>query len=359
MKSKTFKNFINFRKSKDKSKDEIFQIKMSSFLYFLIFSSFSLLISAKFLHHHAPNLADSLYNERPLIGVFAQPSDFSKQYPTNNYSYIASSYIKFIESAGARAVPIPYDLPRDQMKYLFNSLNGLIFPGGSALLWDDDTTHTALSNMTLAGQYLIELAVEANKNGDYFPVWGTCLGYELMMIAISNDKDVLDRLNSSNHVLKLEYVSDESRIFKTLDPTLKNYSETVETLYFNHHYGITPENFLNNFILTEEFFISSISHTDNGTAFVASIESKKYPFYGIQFHPEKSPFEWKKDVYASHTLEAVEISQHLGDFLIDEARKNFHKFESETIADTYTIYNYDPVKVSESFMECYFFPKPV
>lgn len=331
---------------------------MSS-LSLLFFSCCFLLISGKFLHHHPPNLADAQYNQRPIIGVFAQPSDFPKHYPTDKFSYIASSYIKFVESAGARAVPIPYDTPKDQLKYLFNSLNGLLFPGGSALLWDDDNTHGVMSNMTLAGQYLIELAKEANNKGDYFPVWGTCLGYELMMIAISNNKDVLDRFNSSNHVLKVEYLGNETRIFKTLNPRLKNYSETVETLYFNHHYGITPEDFMMNPILNEEFFISSISHTDNGTTFVASIENKKYPFYGIQFHPEKSPFEWRKDVYANHNSEAIEISQHLADFFVDECRKNFHSFESEQVADAYTIYNYNPVKVSDSFMDCYFFPKPI
>ena len=312
------------------------------------------------LNRGRPPLEQAIYNERPIIGVFAQPSDYPKQYPTENYSYIATSYIKFIESAGARAVPIPYDLPKEQLKYLFESINGLIFPGGSALLTNGDfqSNELSFSNMTLAGQYLIELALEANKNGDYFPVWGTCLGYELLMMAISNDINILDRLNSSNHVLTIKFVSNETRIFENLEPILKNYSENTPSLYFNHHFGITPEHFISNPILNEIFVITSISKTENGTTFVSSVEAKELPFYGIQFHPEKSPFEWRKEIFASHSLEAIEISQHIADFFVDEARKNFHNFKTEKEADQYTIYNYNAVKVVDTFMECYFFPKP-
>ena len=32
---------------------------------------------------------------------------------------------------------------------------------------------------------MINLAIEANNNGDYFPVWGTCLGFESLALSIS------------------------------------------------------------------------------------------------------------------------------------------------------------------------------
>lgn len=292
------------------------------------------------------------YNSRPVIGVLAQPSDFPDLYPSDEYSYIASSYIKFVESSGARAVPIPYDLEREEIKYLFERINGVIIPGGNAALWTSDKN---MSDFTLAGQYIIQLAIEANNKGDYFPIWGTCLGYELMMIAVANE-DVLNTFNSSNHVLKLEYLNaDQTRMFKNLDISLKKYSENMNALYFNHHYGITPENFVSNSFLNDLFFISSISYTDNGTAFVASIEGHYYPFYGVQFHLEKNAFEWHKEINASHTPESIKISQQLGNFFINEARKNYHTFDSESEADSYSIYNYNPVPMDNTFMECYFF----
>jgi hypothetical protein len=44
--------------------------------------------------------------------------------------YIAASYVKYIESAGARAVPISYNANQSHLDFLFASLDGFLFPGG-------------------------------------------------------------------------------------------------------------------------------------------------------------------------------------------------------------------------------------
>jgi len=48
----------------------------------------------------------------PVIGIFAQPSeDIEEFYPTEKgYSYMPASYVKWVESAGGRAVPLPYNI---------------------------------------------------------------------------------------------------------------------------------------------------------------------------------------------------------------------------------------------------------
>lgn len=47
-------------------------------------------------------------NERPVIGVLSQETYIvSSYFPNETYdSYIAASYVKFLESAGARVLPI-------------------------------------------------------------------------------------------------------------------------------------------------------------------------------------------------------------------------------------------------------------
>lgn len=47
-------------------------------------------------------------NDRPIIGILSQESySVNKYFPEEKYkSYIAASYIKFIESAGARVIPV-------------------------------------------------------------------------------------------------------------------------------------------------------------------------------------------------------------------------------------------------------------
>lgn len=44
-------------------------------------------------------------NDRPVIGILTQPSRTCEKIGKGN-SYIAASYVKYLESAGARVVPI-------------------------------------------------------------------------------------------------------------------------------------------------------------------------------------------------------------------------------------------------------------
>jgi hypothetical protein len=46
--------------------------------------------------------------QRPVIGIYAEPTKYTS-YPPSRYSFIAASYAKYIESAGAQVVPIFYD----------------------------------------------------------------------------------------------------------------------------------------------------------------------------------------------------------------------------------------------------------
>lgn len=63
--------------------------------------------------------------------MFSQPSEFPEMSP-DEYSYIGSSYVKYLESAGAQVVPINYTWDEDTLKAIFVHLNGVMAPGGNA-----------------------------------------------------------------------------------------------------------------------------------------------------------------------------------------------------------------------------------
>ena len=107
------------------------------------------------------------YNSRPVVGILSQPLDGENSY------YIAASYVKWLESAGARSIPIPYDADQELVSEIFSQINGLLFPGGAA-------------DLPITAKYLWDLAVERNLNGDFFPVWGTCLGFEFMLMLVAD-----------------------------------------------------------------------------------------------------------------------------------------------------------------------------
>src|SRR5689334_9777236 len=70
---------------------------------------------------------------RPVIGIMTIPSEYSdSDYPAEYWSYFAASYVKFLESGGAQVIPIPYDLPQENITYLLGQVNGVLFTGGDA-----------------------------------------------------------------------------------------------------------------------------------------------------------------------------------------------------------------------------------
>lgn len=52
-------------------------------------------------------------NSRPVIGILSHPGDGAsgRLNDAANISYIAASYVKFVESAGARVIPLIYNEP--------------------------------------------------------------------------------------------------------------------------------------------------------------------------------------------------------------------------------------------------------
>ena len=64
---------------------------------------------------HSPSCfaPDRNLNYRPVIGILSHPGDGASGRLNNatNASYIAASYVKFVESAGARVIPLIYNEP--------------------------------------------------------------------------------------------------------------------------------------------------------------------------------------------------------------------------------------------------------
>lgn len=109
----------------------------------------------------AGTLALCAAHDRPTVGILTQ------QY-NSTHTYIAASYVKWVEGAGARAVPLFYERwDQTAMLKMLHSVNGVLLPGGGAefkgAYWD-------------ALQTLFNYAKNANANGVHFPIWGTCLG---------------------------------------------------------------------------------------------------------------------------------------------------------------------------------------
>lgn len=57
-----------------------------------------------------------------------------------------------------------------------------------------------------AGATIYDIAQTLNKKGDYFPLWGTCQGFELLAYLGANKTNPLTTCKSANVNLKLEFL---------------------------------------------------------------------------------------------------------------------------------------------------------
>lgn len=99
--------------------------------------------------------------------------------------------------------------------------------------------------------------------------------------------------------------------------TLANSASTANI----HEMCLTEANFTNS-RLSEFYDITTTSIDDAGLTFISSVEAKNYPFWGVQFHPEKVLYEWLKPTIP-HSAGAVDASQYFADFFINQGSSLF------------------------------------
>ncbi|XP_025763354.1 gamma-glutamyl hydrolase isoform X2 [Oreochromis niloticus] len=165
-------------------------------------------------------------NYRPIIGVLAQENLPWDQFARGS-SYIAASYVKYLEAAGARVVPIRINRTEEEYAKIFNSINGLLLPGGDVDL--------QTSQFSRAAKIFYNLALKANDAGDYFPIWGTCQGFQQLTVLTAN-KNLLTLTDTKAVALPLTLtsVAPSSRLFRNFPKDLLR-SLANENITANFH----------------------------------------------------------------------------------------------------------------------------
>ncbi|KAJ8430347.1 hypothetical protein Cgig2_021624 [Carnegiea gigantea] len=284
---------------------------------------------------------DANLNFRPVIGILSHPGDGASGRLKNGtgVSYIAASYVKFVESAGARVVPLVYtDHPgvllrvwvKDQnflglnicckqniwLTALSDSssgrkldlVNGVLFTGGSAksgLYFD------------VVG-LIFKKVLEKNDAGQFFPCYAICLGFELLAMVVSKDNNILERFNASYMASTLQFVegtSIEGTVFERFPPDLLRKLNTECLVMQNHKYGISPGTLRGNQRLSCFFNILTTSADEDDKVYVSTAQAHHYPITAFQWHPEKNAFEWGYSMIP-HSEDAVQVTQNVANFFI-------------------------------------------
>eukprot|EP00357_Protocruzia_adherens_P037013 CAMPEP_0115031240 /NCGR_PEP_ID=MMETSP0216-20121206/38411_1 /TAXON_ID=223996 /ORGANISM="Protocruzia adherens, Strain Boccale" /LENGTH=330 /DNA_ID=CAMNT_0002408843 /DNA_START=32 /DNA_END=1024 /DNA_ORIENTATION=- len=319
-----------------------------------------LLAVAYFGYHYQSDASSSDLNLRPIIAVLAQPPQThcaTTEDPNPTYtSYIAASYVKFVEGLGARAVPLLWNQSEEEILSLLDQVNGVVFPGGATVLYETDSTGKGVPTDYLKVEGLIvKTAIEKNKQGNHFPIYGICLGFQSLSL-LSMEDLYLDNCLAPNIAVKQTLLGNPSRILSAAPENLVKDITTEEMVYESHHQCVMESHFDKSESLKAFWTPITTSSGPDGHVYINHMEAKDYPFYGFQYHPEKNIYEWTTSGFIPHTPEAIQWTQFLADFLGGEARQSQQKFADSKVEAATLIYNYEPIYTDNYFEQVYCFP---
>lgn len=130
-------------------------------------------------------IPESLSHDRPVIGVLVQEISkvFDVLYPNQYDLFVPASYVQWIQSGGARVIPIWSGKSRDYYQNIMSKINGILLPGGNV-------NKTKRGGYAEAAEIIINHAIQLNKRKDVFPVFGIGLGMDFLLYLSNNKRDV-------------------------------------------------------------------------------------------------------------------------------------------------------------------------
>ncbi|KAI4305013.1 hypothetical protein L6164_028406 [Bauhinia variegata] len=298
-----------------------------------------------------PAVDSSLYYY-PVIGILTHPGDGASGRLSNatGVSYIAASYVKFAEAGGARVIPLIYNEPEETLLKKLELVNGVIFTGG----WSKTGSYYETV------QKIFKKALEKNDAGNHFPLYGITLGFELLAMIVSEDKNILEKFGSSTKASSLQFIDKaniEGSVFQSFPPDLLKKLTADCLVSQNHKYGLSPEKLQNNEKLAKFFEILTTSIDEEDQVYVSTARARDYPVTAFQWHPQKSAYEWASSSKIPHTEDAVRVTQLVANFLASEARKSTTRPDAQEVRDN-LIYNYIPTyggKAGKGYDQVYIF----
>ena len=309
---------------------------------FILFFNLVVFINSFIIEHH----------KKPVIGMYGLVEPIS-DYEKYTKEAIDGGFVRWLEASGAEVVVIHIWYTHEQIISLLNQINGVLFSAGPRrpLKYDEP--------WELKAKYIFDYA---KNNG--IPIWGTCLGMQMITKFMADDNKPLDKYdNIGLKKVELTNLAKESNLlslFKEKDYDNLNNSETS---FHIHKHGISPESFYSNKNLLENYDIIGYGYDKNGKKFVNIIESKKglnHKIFGTQFHPEKNPFERANWFKEKNPMDALRRSQLIIMKFIEETRNNGNIFINDDEKSKYTFINtYETLKVGtyDKSLNYYYFEK--
>jgi gamma-glutamyl hydrolase len=236
-----------------------------------------------------------------MIGIVSCPPSIESACTS---SYVYTSYIDWVSMSGEKSIIIPYTISESNLRTLLNRVQGVIFTGGAI---QNKKLHSSKQYTQLINTlfFIYKHAIRENNKGNYYPIFGTCLGHEILLMFATNKENLLESLHSHHkHGIFPLHLNPQSTLGKWFTPNMRAKMKKTPCATHSHKYG------------NDIGSIPGIRIMSTLDTFIDSIEFEEYPFYGVQFHPERpsTPF-------------AVSVSLQFSLFFKHECSKNKNKWE--------------------------------
>lgn len=226
-----------------------------------------------------------MHNKKLVVGIISVPlSPDKKFFSVCGDSYLANSHIKWLKSQNIEPLVIPYNTKN--LKPYLKLVDGLYFPSGGAFAVTQPEYYKCCKK-------LLHLAMKENDKGNYFPIWGCCMGFQQMLIITDGKDDTenfLEKFDSYGNLMcdiKFTTEGEQTRIARGIDDKIKKRLTRKKCSLNNHKLGISVRKFKKNKKLTDFYNIVGTSRDRKNKEFVTIIEARHYPFYAVQWHPER------------------------------------------------------------------------
>lgn len=133
--------------------------------------------------------------------------------------------------SGAQVVPLYAFSEQADLQIALRKVNGVLFTGGAG----EEQIHK--DNRWVKNAYfIVQFAINENKKGNIFPVWGTCLGLQILTYVTSGfDEAALQPITDVYRMLNVLNFTSSSSLYDDLGDNLRTKLTTKPGItFFNH-----------------------------------------------------------------------------------------------------------------------------
>ena len=251
--------------------------------------------------------------------------DDKRKYAHQSHSLtLEERYINYLQPYTKHIALISPWETKESIIQILNRVNGVLLPGGVTNIYTIIDSKQTISQYTKAAQIIIDYAIQKFNEGNSFPIYGICLGFEAMVAGIAGIHVIEGMENCINYncnVIPLRDVKSSKILSGLTQQSLEGICNSP--LVFNNHYYsvrlVKWSEVESNGILK---CVSKSLSKDGKEECVTIVEGNGYPFYGVQFHPEVSLKAYFNSNYSPViSAESARIAKELMGMFVAECNK--------------------------------------